>query len=403
MSARAGVVALLVTGLVTLGLAAPPAHGQPAAPAATPAAAAPAAPTPTATPAPTAAAPTPAAAAAPAPTPTGPPIRVYTKPIKPFSFQEDGANKGFSLDLWERVAREANVPYEIHWVKTVGDLITALRSGQADVAIAAISITSEREALVDFSTPYYESGLGILVNAQGQSATGVIFDSLTSAPFLKICGLLAVVLLVFAHGIWVFERRRNPDQFPVSYGRGIWESSWWAISTILSGGCDNKGPVAFGGRIIGALWMLICIFAITYFTASITTIMTVNQLTSDINGASDLVGQKVATAKGTTAEKYLTEHKAKVVSFASIDEAFDALDRNDVKAVVYDEPILLYHLKTGGLPDQKVVGHLFERQNYGIGLPENSPYRKAINGALLKLREQGVLDELHSKWFGDQD
>jgi len=371
----------LLLGLIALGTMATPLAAQPAAPTAAPVAAAP-----------------PVAS-----TPPQAPLRVYTKPIKPFSFQDGTENKGFSLDLWERVAREANVPYEIHWVKTVGDLITALRSGQADVAIAAISITSEREGLVDFSTPYYESGLGILVNADGQSATGVILDAATSGPFLKICGLLVLLLLVFAHGIWVFERRHNPDHFPPTYGRGVWESSWWAISTILSGGCDNKGPIAVGGRILGALWMLVCIIAITYFTASITTIMTVNQLTSDINGQNDLPGVKVATAKGTTAEKYLIDHRAKVVPFATIDEAFDALDRDEVKAVVYDEPILLYHLKIGGRPDQKVVGHLFERQNYGIGLPENSPYRKAINGALLKLREQGVIDELHTKWFGDQD
>ena len=358
-------------------------------------------------PAPPSAAPPPSAATPPVASPSAPaavaPLRVYTKPIKPFSFQDGTENKGFSLDLWERVAREANLPYEIHWVKTVGDLITALRDGQADVAIAAISITSEREGLVDFSTPYYESGLGILVNADGQSATGVILDAATSGPFLKVCGFLVLLLLVFAHGIWIFERRHNPDHFPPSYGRGVWESSWWAISTILSGGCDNKGPIAVGGRILGALWMLVCIIAITYFTASITTIMTVNQLTSDINGQNDLPGVKVGTATGTTAEKYLTEHRAKVVPFATIDDAFDALDRNEVKAVVYDEPILLYHLKIAGRPEQKVVGHLFERQNYGIGLPENSPHRKAINGALLKLREQGVLDELHTKWFGDQD
>ena len=107
--------------------------------------------------------------------------------------------------------------------------------------------------------------------------------------------------------------------------------------------------------------------------------------------------------KGSTAEKYLLEHRAKVSAFDTIDQAFAALDRHAVKAVVYDEPILLYHTKRAGHRGQTVVGRLFERQNYGIGLQEGSPYRKAINGALLKLREDGVLDELNTKWFGDQD
>jgi polar amino acid transport system substrate-binding protein len=328
-------------------------------------------------------------------------VVVYTKPIEPFSYEQDGKAMGFSIDLWERVAREANLTFELHWVKKVGDIIDALKNRQADVGIAAISITSEREAVVDFSTPYYESGLGILAGAEGKSATSVILDAMLSMAFLKIILVLFGLLIVTAHLIWYFERRRNPDQFPGPYRRGIWESAWWAISTILSGGCDNKGPLATGGRIIGALWMLICIVVITYFTAAITTIMTVNQLTSDITGAKDLPGQKVATVKGTTAEKYLTTHRAKVSAFETIDQAFDALDRHDVKAVVYDEPVLLYHLKTSAAKDQTVVGRLFERQNYGIGLQENSPYRKAINGALLKLREDGTLDELNAKWFGE--
>ena len=255
--------------------------------------------------------------------------------------------------------------------------------------------------MIDFSTPYYESGLGILARAEGQSALGVIADAIWSRSFVTIMLALFGLLIVTAHLIWFFERKRNPDQFPGPYRKGVWESAWWAISTILSGGCDNKGPLAVGGRIIGALWMLICIVAITYFTAMITTIMTVNQLTSDINGAKDLPGQKVATVKGTTAEKYLTTHRAKVSAFDTIDQAFEALDKHDVKAVVYDEPVLLYHLKISGAHDQTVVGRLFERQNYGIGLQENSPYRKPINAALLKLREDGTLDDLRAKWFGD--
>src|SRR5215510_7931493 len=179
-------------------------------------------------------------------------LEVYTKPIKPFAFQDNGVAKGFSIDLWERVAKEANLQFEIHWVKTVGDLIDALKNKQADVGIAAISITSDREAVVDFSTPYYESGLGILVNAQGQSATNVLLSALGSRGFLLMCLALIGTLFVTANLIWLFERNRNPDHFPRPYRHGVWEASWWAISTILGGGCEGKELTAVGGRIISA-------------------------------------------------------------------------------------------------------------------------------------------------------
>jgi polar amino acid transport system substrate-binding protein len=334
--------------------------------------------------------------------PAGTTLQVYTKPIEPFAFQKDDKSVGFSLELWEKVAQALGVKYELHWVKTVSDLIEALKAKQADVAIAAISITSEREQVVDFTTPYYESGLGILVNAQGKGAWSIISETFFTATVGKYALAVLILLVVCAHLVWFFERMTNHEQFPKPYLKGIWESSWWAISTILSGGCDAKGPNHVLGRIFGGVWMLVCIIVLTYFTAQITTVMTVSELTSDINGPNDLPGKKVATVAGSTAEKYLQAHGAKVSSFPSIDEAYGALDKNDVIAVVYDKPILSYHLKIAGGDGQSVVG-LFQRQNYGIGLQDKSPYRKQINAILLQLEEDGTIDDLRTKWFGDEE
>ena len=341
----------------------------------------------------------PADRAEPAAPPTGT-LQVYTKPIEPFSFQKDGRDAGFSLELWDRVARELGVEYELHWVKTVGELIQVIKDKQADVGIAAISITSEREKAIDFSTPYYESGLAILTRAQGSSVLDLMKQTFWTRSMARAGLVLFLVLVACVHLVWLFERKVNADQFPATYLRGIGEASWWAISTILSGGCDAKGPMHAIGRIFGALWMLTCIVVVTYFTAAITTVMTVNHLTSDIKGPSDLPGKAVATVAGSTAEKYLREHGARVSSFDTPDGAFTAMDRKEVVAVVYDQPILAYHVKVAGRRGQQVVG-LFERQNYGIGLRENSPLRKRINTILLELNEAGVIDDLRTKWFGE--
>src|SRR4051795_69224 len=81
-------------------------------------------------------------------------IRVVTKPIEPFSFTQNGKLVGFSIDLWEAVAKEAGFQFEMRSVETVPQMLDALKTKQADVAIAAISITAERHATMDFSQPY---------------------------------------------------------------------------------------------------------------------------------------------------------------------------------------------------------------------------------------------------------
>jgi polar amino acid transport system substrate-binding protein len=105
-------------------------------------------------------------------------LRVYTKPVEPFAFQQDGKAAGFSIELWDRIAKETGQEYEVTWAKSVGDVIAAVKNGDADIGVAAISITAERERQVDFSQPFYESGLSILVTAQGQSSLSAIGKAL---------------------------------------------------------------------------------------------------------------------------------------------------------------------------------------------------------------------------------
>ena len=224
-------------------------------------------------------------------------LRVYTKPIEPFSYKKDGADAGFSIELWDRVAKEAGLKYETTWVKTVPELIAALEAGKADVAVAAISITSEREKVIDFSQPYYESGLQILVGPGGPSSAATLVNTLFTWDFARLLGMLALALFVSSNLLWWFERRNNEENFPRPYRHGVWESLWWTSSVLITGGCENKTPTGIGGRMVAVVWMLTGILLVSYITASVTSAMTVKSLTSGINGPSDLPGQIVGTRR----------------------------------------------------------------------------------------------------------
>ena len=108
----------------------------------------------------------------------------------------------------------------------------------------------------------------------------------------------------------------------------------------------------------------------------------------------------MATLAGSTAQAFLERQGLNVVTFPDVDAACAALADDKVKAVVYDAPMLLYYAKNN--PDKQlgVVGELFEKQSYGIGVPQGSPYRKEITRAILALREQGFFEELENKYFG---
>src|SRR5262249_6481039 len=98
------------------------------------------------------------------------PVRVATRIVAPFVFEEEGKLAGFSIDLWRSIAAELMLESEFSISRSVQELLSNIESEKSDVGIAAISITAERSKSLDFSQPMFDSGLQILVRSQAGKA-----------------------------------------------------------------------------------------------------------------------------------------------------------------------------------------------------------------------------------------
>lgn len=332
-------------------------------------------------------------------------LKVATRNLEPFSFEKDGRRVGFAAELWDQLAREAGLEFDITVVSTAQEIIDTVKDKKADAGVGAISVTAKREEVIDFSQPFYESGLQVLVAGGGSSFVDNILQLIGNLFNLQLIGmflLLLATMLLISHLVWRYEHKVNSDQWPEDYKHGLWESFWWTISTLLVGGADNKGPIGVGGRIVALIWMLLSIVLVSLLTASFTTTLTINTLKGDINGPGDLPGRKVATVTGSTAETWLNSKGAKVQPFTTVTEAIAALKEGKADAVVYDAPILQYEASKTGDAKLQMVGPVFERQNYAFALQQDSLLRERLNQALLALHERGVGNELRVKYFGEQ-
>jgi glutamine transport system substrate-binding protein len=81
----------------------------------------------------------------------------------PFEFKKDGKYTGFDIELWDAIAKQAGLKYSLRPMDFNG-IIPGLQTRNLDVALAGITIRDDRKKVIDFSDPYYESGLAILVN-----------------------------------------------------------------------------------------------------------------------------------------------------------------------------------------------------------------------------------------------
>jgi polar amino acid transport system substrate-binding protein len=328
-------------------------------------------------------------------------LRVGTRIVKPFVFEENRALTGFSIELWQEISGQLNAKSEFVMKATVKELLEATRSKEVDLAIAAISITAEREIDWDFSQPMFDAGLQILTPAQGTQSS--LFTSIIAGVFssavLPILGLVLLMILIPAHLVWFFERRNSTGMLAHrSYFPGIFEACWWAASTLATQA--DQMPRAALARIVAVIWMFASVVFIAYFTAAVTSSLTLQQLRGDINGPEDLPGKRVATVKGSTSMDYLRSRNIEAMEFTNVEEALRAMQQGSADAVVYDAPVLLYYASHQGKGKMQVVGNIFRKENYGILFPSNSPYRKPVNEALLKIRENGTYDRLYEKWFG---
>jgi polar amino acid transport system substrate-binding protein len=309
---------------------------------------------------------------------------VGTKVTPPFSMKSpDGAWTGISFDLWHAIEADLGFTSTIVAEPKLQDLFQGVSSGSLDVAIAAVTVTAGREDSLDFSQPYFTTGLGIAVPERHGGFLSVA-SGLFSWSFLRIVGLL--VLLLFAMGFlaWLFERRRNPEQFGGTARSGLASGFWWAAVTMTTVGYGDKAPATVGGRIVGFIWMFMAIIVISSFTAAIASSLTVSHLETPIHGPEDLAHVSVGTVPGTTSARYLERHHIVFHEFPTVEDALTALAGGEVGAVVYDVPLLKYLSRRDWPGRISVLPGTFERQAYAIVLPQGSPLREPLNRALLR-------------------
>jgi len=312
-------------------------------------------------------------------------IKVGIKPVVPFVFDNaDSVYSGISILFWEKVAEDLDLQYNYTEYPDVESLLVAVEQGEVDAAIGAITITDEREQRMDFTQPYFASGLGVAVHQDQGGFLGRLLN-IVSWEFISAVGILCLVILIFGLLVWFFERRKNRDEFGGKPLRGIGEAFWWSAVTMTTVGYGDKAPVTRGGRLVAFVWMFTAIVITSTLTAAIASALTVSSLSENIRSIEDLARFRIGTVAGSSSEEYLRREGVRVETYPSATEALSALEENEVRAVLYDKPILQYLVReTERVENIELLPQEILQNSYGIALPVNSSLRKPLNITLLR-------------------
>ena len=327
-------------------------------------------------------------------------VGVYECP--PFVIDNgDGTYSGLSILLWQHIAKELQVDYEISTHSLEG-ILQGVANGDLDIGVSCVSITPARETSVDFSHSFYETHLAVAVKQQGPLTyiKNLLTDRDIFRYFLIFIGAAFIIGLVF----FMLERRVN-DKFYMT------RSTPGQILEILMLGVVSivKGPFSYhlfstmAGRVLAVVLAITSTFFVAGITALLASSLTLKSLGSDIRGVEDLRTRTIGAIEASVSAHLLKEFGISHLTFSDVHEMLAALDKGKVEAVITDDAVLRYQLKIereqGRYQDLTILPYQLAKQNYGFVLPEDHHNEERLNQALLKVRKSPEWKQAVSKFL----
>ncbi|XP_017349059.1 glutamate receptor 4b isoform X1 [Ictalurus punctatus] len=350
--------------------------------------------------------------------------------------------EGYCVDLANEIANHIGIKYKISivpdgkygardpdtkiWNGMVGELVY----GKAEIAVAPLTITLVREEVIDFSKPFMSLGISIMIKKPQKSKPGVFsfLDPLAYEIWMCIVfayiGVSVVLFLVsrFSPYEWHTEEPEEgtdglpSDQPPNEFG--IFNSLWFSLGAFMQQGCDIS-PRSLSGRIVGGVWWFFTLIIISSYTANLAAFLTVERMVSPIESAEDLAKQTdiaYGTLDSGSTKEFFRRSKIAVyekmwsymksaeptVFTKTTAEGVARVRKSKGKYAFLLESTMNEYTEQRKPCDTMKVGGNLDSKGYGVATPKGSQLRSAVNLAVLKLNEQGLLDKLKNKWWYDK-
>lgn len=334
----------------------------------------------------------------------------YRTSFKQFVTKEnspDGVG-GYAIDVFKAAINLLPYPVPLQFIlhgdgsanPSYDKLVKMVADNYFDAAVGDISIVTNRTRIVDFTQPYTESGLVIVAPVKENSTPWAFLK-----PFsLEMWGVTGSFFLLVGVVVWILEHRLNTE-FRGSPRQQLVTICWFSFSTMFFAHRENT--VSALGRIVLIIWLFVVLIINSSYTASLTSMLTVQQLSSRIEGLDKLVSgtEPIGFQVGSFAKNYLMQEfgvaESRLVSLKQPEDYATALDlgpnMGGVAAIVDELPYIEVFLSS--YCKYKTVGPEFTKSGWGFAFQRDSPLAVDLSTAILGLSENGDLQRIHDKWL----
>ncbi|PQZ29457.1 ABC transporter substrate-binding protein [Ochrobactrum vermis] len=330
------------------------------------------------------------------------PVQVGVYVSEPFVNKQGNAYSGMAIDIWQDIAARMSLASQYVEYPNYAELVKAVSEGKVEAAVTNLTITEQRAEIVDFTHPWFDAGLRIMVHTEAGNGWDDLINRLDDAGHLVTYAWILGILITATILLTIFDRRFDAG-FPKRWREGLAESFHHVVSIATSGKTSRKNLFGWMGRIWQTFWMVFGIAIIAYLTSSITSVMTVAHIDNNISSLADLQGKSVGVRSGSVAEQFLRSRSIATVPFDHLPEAVNALVNDEIAAIVSDGPVLEYYAHQHADQPVDLVGNIFSPDKYGFAFPRHSELVKPASIAIISAHENEAVAKLKAKYFGPEN
>ncbi|CAE6019222.1 unnamed protein product [Arabidopsis arenosa] len=314
---------------------------------------------------------------------------------------------GYAIEIFEAALKELPYSVILEYVSfespnDYNNLVYQVYNKTWDAVVGDVTITANRSLYVDFTLPYTESGVSMMVPVRDNESknTWVFLEPWS----LELWVTTGCFFLFIGFVVWLFEHRVNTDfRGPPHYQIGT--SLWFSFSTMVF--AHREKVVSSLARFVVVVWCFVVLVLTQSYTASLTSFLTVQSLQPTVTNVNDLIKNKdyVGYQGGAFVKDILLGqgfHENQLKPFYSAKEADDLLSNGTI-AAAFDEVAYLKAILSQSCSKYVMVEPTFKTAGFGFAFPKNSPLTGEFSRAILNLTQKNVTQEIENRWFPKKD
>ncbi|KAM1485101.1 hypothetical protein TB1_036035 [Malus domestica] len=321
----------------------------------------------------------------------------FSKFVKVDLSRQDSDKKkyvGFCIAIFDMVINRLNysLPYEFEVFDGLhDDLVERVHKKVYDAVVADITVLADRLDKVEFTQPYMESGLSMIVPAKPEKSTWMFMKPFTLQMWVVTGSIFIYTVFI----IWFLERPLNPA-FGGPLKNQIGTATWFTFSSLFF--AHKEKIYSNLTRVVVIVWLFVVLSLTSSYTANLSSMLTVQRLKP--NATYIDTNSKV----GCDGDSFVIEYLQNVLGFKNIIKVKSEYNYpNEFKKKTIEAAFL-------ELPYAEVFmneyceGYTATAPTYRFGglsfiFQRGSPIVRDFSKVILELLENGEVKKLQNEWL----